>query len=84
MAKSASLKVQRWGNSLAVRIPSAVARTARLSEGQPVEISVQEVGVAIVPLGPREMSLGERLQAFDPKRHGGEAMVSRRAGKEAM
>lgn len=84
MPKSATLKIQRWGNSLAVRIPSEVARSAKLTAGQPVEVSVQEVGVAIVPIGPRDMSLAERLQAFDPLRHGGEVMVTRRAGKEAV
>jgi antitoxin MazE len=61
-----------------------VARSARLSEGQPVEVSVQEVGVAIVPVGQQAMSLAERLRAFDPQAHGGEAMVARRRGAEAM
>ncbi len=84
MAKAATLTIQRWGNSLAVRIPSAVARSARLSEGQPVEVSVQEVGVAIVPVGQQAMSLAERLSAFDPDLHGGEAMAARRRGVEAM
>jgi antitoxin MazE len=84
MAKAATLTIQRWGNSLAVRIPSAVARSARLTEGQPVEVSVQEVGVAIVPVGKQAMSLAERLSAFDPDLHGGEAMAARRRGVEAM
>jgi antitoxin MazE len=84
MSKSATLKIQRWGNSLAVRIPSEIARSAKLSVGQPVEVSVQELGVAIIPVGEREMSLAERLRAFDPARHGGEAMVTPRAGKESM
>jgi antitoxin MazE len=84
MTKPASLKIQMWGNSLAVRIPSAIARTAKLSAGQPVEVSVQELGVAIVPVGRREMTLAERLRAFDPERHGGEAMVAARVGREAI
>ncbi len=29
MPRNAKLTVQRWGNSLAVRIPAAVARSAR-------------------------------------------------------
>ena len=82
--KSARLKLQMWGNSLAVRIPSEVARSAKLAPGQPVEVSVQEFGVAIVPVGPREMSLSERLAAYDVETHGGEVMASRRVGKEAM
>lgn len=84
MTKSASLKIQMWGNSLAVRIPAAIARTAKLSAGQVVEVAAQDVGVYIVPAGPREMTLAERLQAFDPEQHGGEALKSRRAGREAM
>jgi antitoxin MazE len=80
MCKSAALKLQMWGNSLAVRIPSAIARTA----GQLVEIRVDEVGVLIVPSGSRDMTLSERLQRFDPSRHGGEPMATRRVGHEAM
>ena len=84
MRKSASLKVQMWGNSLAVRIPAEVARSAKLSAGQVVEVAAQDVGVYIVPIGPREMTLAERLAEFDPEVHGGEAMVVRPVGREAM
>ena len=84
MAKSVALKLQMWGNSLAVRIPSAIARTAKLLPGQPVEISVEELGVLIVPVGGRDLTLAERLRQFDPSLHGGEAMVARRLGHEAV
>jgi antitoxin MazE len=83
MAKSVS-KVQMWGNSLAVRIPAAIARSAKLSEGQPVEISVAEAGVSIVPAGRRELTLAERLERFDPALHAGEAMIAKRVGREAV
>ncbi len=36
--------MQKWGNNLAVRIPAAVARSARLSVGQPVEVCAQVHG----------------------------------------
>jgi antitoxin MazE len=84
MPKSATLTIQKWGNSLAVRIPSAVAKSARLSAGQPVQVAVQEGGLAIIPLGDRQLTLGDRLRAFDPARHGGEAMAARRVGMEVM
>lgn len=35
-------KVQRWGNSLAVRIPKAFAEDMGLEEDSPVEIGVVE------------------------------------------
>ncbi|MBV6324507.1 AbrB/MazE/SpoVT family DNA-binding domain-containing protein [Duganella violaceipulchra] len=47
MAKSVNLTVQQWGNSLAVRIPTAIARSAHLSVGQPVEMVLDESGIAI-------------------------------------
>ena len=84
MSKSANLTIQRWGNSLAVRIPSLVAKSARLELGQPVVVRVQDEGVAIVPVGERALTLAERLAKFDPSRHGGETMVAQRVGKEAM
>lgn len=84
MSRSAALKVQMWGNSLAVRIPAAIARSAALSAGQVVEVSVQDFGVVIIPAGPKEMSLAERLHAFDPELHGGEVMASLPLGSESM
>jgi antitoxin component of MazEF toxin-antitoxin module len=40
MSKTAVLTLQQWGNSLAVRIPAALARSAHFSVGQPVELSL--------------------------------------------
>lgn len=34
------MQVAKWGNSLAVRIPSAVAKALELKEGDDIEISV--------------------------------------------
>jgi antitoxin MazE len=84
VSKTAALKVQMWGNSLAVRLPSAIARSAKLEPGQPVEISVREGVITIVPAGKREMTLSERLALYDVEVHGGEAMVTKRRGKEVM
>jgi antitoxin MazE len=82
MTKSAKLTIQQWGNSLAVRIPSSVARSARFTVGQPVEVSVQDSGVVVKPLGEPKLTLAQKLEAFDPAKHGGEAMVTERVGAE--
>ena len=34
------MKVAKWGNSLAVRLPAAVVEALELKEGDPIEISV--------------------------------------------
>lgn len=80
--KIATLTVQKWGNSLAVRIPATIARSAHFHLGTSVELAVQEGGIVVRPTGERKLTLGERLEMFDPKKHGGEAMVSGRIGLE--
>lgn len=84
MSIGAKLTVQQWGNSLAVRIPAAVARTAHFTVGQPVEITVAEDGVLVKRAGIPKLTLAQKLLTFDPMRHGGEAMVTRPVGNEAM
>ena len=84
MAKTATLRVQQWGNSLAVRIPAAVARSARFAVGQPVELSVSEEGVLVRAEGKPRLTLAQKLALFDPARHGGESMATSAVGVEAM
>ena len=83
MAK-ATLTVQQWGNSLAVRIPAAIARSARFAVGQPVEVSLHDSGVVVKCVGAPKLSLAQKLDAFDPAVHGGEAMATGRVGVEVF
>ena len=57
--------LRRWGNSLGIRLPAAIAREAQLQEDQSVELSVVEGGVLIRPVQHR-LSLAERLAAYEP------------------
>lgn len=78
----AILAIKRWGNSLGVRLPAAVAREAHLDADQQVRITVEDGRVVITPLAPETLSLEQRLARFDPEKHGGEAMVSPNVGAE--
>jgi antitoxin MazE len=84
LAKSAILTVQQWGNSLAVRIPAAVARSVRFRVGQPVEVSAQDSNILVKALGEPKLTLAQKLAAFDPSLHGGEVMATRLAGNEVL
>ena len=84
MAKTATLTVQQWGNSLAVRIPAALARSAHFMVGQPVELSIADDGVLVKRAGIPKLTLAQKLAAFDPARHGGEAMATRPVGGEVL
>ncbi len=84
MPRGATLTLQRWGNSLAVRIPAGVARSARLKVGQPVEVSPQDCGVLVRVVGEARLTLAQKLAVFDPVRHGGEGMATARIGREVV
>lgn len=84
MTKTATLTLQQWGNSLAVRIPSAVAKSAGFTVGQPVEVSAQDSTVLVTAVGKPKLTLAQKLAAFDPDRHGGEFMATTRVGKEVF
>jgi len=87
MAKTATLTIQKRGNSLAVRIPAAVARAAHFEVDQEVEVSADEIGVTVRPVrpvGPRKLTLEEKLAKFDPVKHGGEAMTTDRIGAKVF
>lgn len=43
-------KINMWGNSLAIRITSAIANAAHLHKGSQVSIEVNEEGISIKPL----------------------------------
>jgi antitoxin MazE len=78
----AVLSIKRWGNSLGVRMPQAIAKAAHLHADQQVRIRVEQGRVVIEPLPADGLSLEARLQRFDPVRHGGEAMRTAPVGAE--
>lgn len=84
MAKTATLMLQQWGNSLAVRIPSAVAKSVGFKVGQPVEVSAQDSAVLVTAIGEPKLTLAQKLALFDPDRHGGESMAIARVGSEVL
>jgi antitoxin MazE len=76
------LDIKRWGNSLGLRIPSAIAREAKLHENSRVRITVENNHVVITEIKNRDLSLEEKLAQFDPVRHGGESMAAESVGAE--
>ncbi|MFZ2650821.1 MAG: PbsX family transcriptional regulator [Burkholderiaceae bacterium] len=76
--------VQQWGNGLGVRITAPVAKAARFARGLPVTVEVVEGGILVKVSGKPKLTLAQKLKAFDPKLHGGEAMLSGRIGAEVF
>ncbi len=75
-------KVQKWGNSLGIRIPRPLAEETRLGAGSTVEISVEEGRLVIAASRDRTLTLRELLsKVTESNLHGG-VDVGRAVGKE--
>ena len=56
-------RVQKWGNSLAVRIPKAFAEQVGLEENAPVALSLSGGKLIIAPASEDKLSLEDLLAA---------------------
>jgi antitoxin MazE len=54
-------RIQRWGNSLALRIPKAFAEAAGLNRDSRVEIRIVEGEIIITPLKVADYNLDDLL-----------------------
>ena len=78
-----SATVRVWGNGLGVRFTKPVAQACGVTADTPISITVQKGRIIIEPRQVKA-SLADMLAAFDPVRHGGEAMAFRPLGKEVL
>lgn len=74
-------KVQKWGNSLGVRIPRAFAAQARIRAGSAVDISLEKDGLRVRPIR-RRYSLGELLKKVNSLNRHGEVATGAPVGRE--
>lgn len=58
--------VQKWGNSLAIRIPSMVAEQIAIQQGTEIEMSVGERAITLIPLR-KKPTLDELLAKITPE-----------------
>ena len=54
-------KVQKWGNSLALRIPKAFALDAQLENNSVVEVSLVDGRIVVKPVTAKHWSLEQLL-----------------------
>ncbi len=58
------MKVRKWGNSLAVRLPSAVVEALALEDGADIEIHIAGARVFEVAKAPSNRELLKRLRKY--------------------
>jgi antitoxin MazE len=63
-------RIQKWGNSLALRIPSAFADELGLAENSPVNLCLKEGGLVVTSAAGEKWSLDELLsRVTEDNRH---------------
>lgn len=55
-------RVQRWGNSLAVRIPKPLAEDLQLQESSPVDLTLAEGKLVLSPTSPPRYALASLME----------------------
>ena len=58
--------VQKWGNSLALRIPRAYAEETHIHDGSSVDLSLQEGNLVVRPVRKIVFSLDDLLKGVTP------------------
>lgn len=75
-------KIQKWGNSLAVRIPKSFAEEARVSAGSEVQLTVRQDGLLVQPARARRPRLRDLLRGVKRSNRHGEVRTGKPVGKE--
>ena len=76
-------RVQKWGHSLALRIPSAFAKHARIQPGSRVDVSEVKGKLVITLLEPDEPTLEMLLAEVTPENIHHEVATGKAVGNEA-
>jgi antitoxin MazE len=75
--------VQRWGNSLALRIPSAFAAETRIRNGSEVELSLKGGALVVRPVRRSRLALNDLLKKVTPSNRHEEVSTGASVGQES-
>ena len=76
-------KVQKWGNSLALRIPKVLALDAHIKEGSLIDIAVSNGEIVAKPTREAVFDLKELVRQITPKNLHGEVKTGGAVGRES-
>jgi antitoxin MazE len=75
-------QLAKWGNSLGLRIPKAVADEAQVREGDVVDLTVENNAIIVRPAKP-QYSLDELVKRITARNRHGETSWGQPAGNES-
>lgn len=74
--------IKKWGNSMALRIPKALAKEAGLDYELPVELSLRDGKLVIAPIEPPKLDLEAMLDQITEANLHSEVDVGPAMGQE--
>jgi antitoxin MazE len=77
------VRVQKWGNSLAVRIPKPLAKDAEVTEGTALDLTVSKGKVIATPVLWKKLTLDQLLAKVIKKTRHAEIDTGKPVGREA-
>ena len=75
--------VQKWGNSLALRLPKSFAVECGIGEGSQVDLCVRDGGLFVEPVAAKQYTLEELVARITTKNRHGEVDFGPPMGNEA-
>ena len=75
-------RVQKWGNSLAIRIPKAFAAEVGLGQDSKVELSLLDGKLILTPVAPQHLPLAVLLAQITDQNLHAEVSTGDAAGNE--
>ncbi|HVG31385.1 MAG TPA: AbrB/MazE/SpoVT family DNA-binding domain-containing protein [Pyrinomonadaceae bacterium] len=76
------VQVQRWGNSLALRIPKSFAVESNIEQGSVVEVSLDQGRIVVEPVRETDYTLEELLSGVTKRNLHAEVDGGAAVGKE--
>lgn len=78
------VQIQKWGNSLALRIPKSFAIESRIEQGSLVDVSLDNGKIVVQPQTEREYTLEELLAGVTKANLHGGVSFGPPVGKEIL
>jgi antitoxin MazE len=75
--------LQKWGNSLALRIPRTIAAEIAVAEGHAVDLQVSKGRLVIAPVKTKQYELADLIAGMTAKNRHSEISSGSRRGRES-
>ena len=75
-------RIQKWGNSLGLRIPKTLAADAQVAEGTSVELNVENGRLIVTPQRMPKCSIEDLVARITPENLHGETDTGSPLGRE--